>query len=515
METNKFFRSLPDTGILLLAILSVAIHLLVANNLEYHRDELLYFSLGQHPDFGYATVPPMIGWIAWLMQNIFGYSLFAVRLFPALLSGALVLLVSAIARELGGGSYSRILAGTGVIISGFVLRTFSLYMPVHIDVLFWTIIIYLIIRYENTSSDRLLILLGMVAGLSFLNKYLIGVLFLCFLVIIPFTRNRKIFRNSKFWIGILMGVIIFLPNLIWQTVKGLPVINHMAELERTHLVHVDRLAFLSDQLIMPTWASVLTVAGLIYLLRNKEAKKFRFLGLVILLSMFIIFILRGKGYYTIGVFPFLISAGAVSYEKWIKALWVKIVFPLSLVMLTIPILPLGLPIFKSQGMVAYFKNLEKGYGIEIGRRFEDGSIHSLPQDYADMLGWEELTAIANKAYMMIEDKKASFIYCENYGQAGAITIIGKKYGLPEAVSFHESFRYWIPSKFDPDVKSLIYINDELGEDIQKLFGQITLIGKISDPDAREYGTAVYLCEFPKTSFNAFWKRRLEVLNEIP
>jgi hypothetical protein len=35
------------------------------------------------------------------------------------------------------------------------------------------------------------------------------------------------------------------------------------------------------------------------------------------------------------------------------------------------------------------------------------------------------------------------------------------------------------------------------------------------PDAREYGTAVYLCEFPKTSFNAFWKRRLEVLNEIP
>ena len=86
------------------------------------------------------------------------------------------------------------------------------------------------------------------------------------------------------------------------------------------------------------------------------------------------------------------------------------------------------------------------YGIEIGRRFEDGSIHSLPQDYADMLGWEELTAITNRAYQMIDDKKASFIYCENYGQAGAITIIGKKYELPEAVCFNESFRYWIPFK---------------------------------------------------------------------
>ena len=69
--------------------------------------------------------------------------------------------------------------------------------------------------------------------------------------------------------------------------------------------------------------------------------------------------------------------------------------------------------------------LEDKYGIDVGRRFEDGSIHSLPQDYADMLGWEELTYITNKAYQMIGDKKASFIYCENYGQAGAITIIGK------------------------------------------------------------------------------------------
>ena len=83
-----------------------------------------------------------------------------------------------------------------------------------------------------------------------------------------------------------------------------------------------------------------------------------------------------------------------------------------------------------------------------------------------MLGWEELTSITNKAYMMIGDKKASFIYCENYGQAGAITIIGKKYGLPEAVCFNESFRYWIPLKFDPDITSFIYVNDKLGKTLK-------------------------------------------------
>ena len=108
-----------DPVIFCMALFNIAIHLIFINNLEYHRDELLYFSLGQHPAFGYATVPPLIGWLAWLMQSIFGYSLFAVRLFPAIISGILVLLVSAIAKELGGSRYSAILASTGMIISGF------------------------------------------------------------------------------------------------------------------------------------------------------------------------------------------------------------------------------------------------------------------------------------------------------------------------------------------------------------------------------------------------------------
>jgi len=61
----------------------------------------------------------MIGWIAWMMQTLFGYSLFAVRLFPALLSGIMVLVVSDLARELGGNKYAMTLAGTGFTISLF------------------------------------------------------------------------------------------------------------------------------------------------------------------------------------------------------------------------------------------------------------------------------------------------------------------------------------------------------------------------------------------------------------
>ena len=117
--------------IFLLALSSVLIHLIVSDNLEYHRDELLYFSLGLHPAAGYATVPPMIGWIAALMQNIFGYTVFAVRLFPAVMSGLMVFLVAGIAREMGGSGYARILAATGFLIAVFALRAFNLFQPVH------------------------------------------------------------------------------------------------------------------------------------------------------------------------------------------------------------------------------------------------------------------------------------------------------------------------------------------------------------------------------------------------
>jgi hypothetical protein len=91
-------------------------------------------------------------------------------------------------------------------------------------------------------------------------------------------------------------------------------------------------------------------------------------------------------------------------------------------------------------------------------------------------------------------------------------VIGKKYGLPEAVSFNESFKYWIPEQFNPDIKSFIYINDELGEDVDSLFKKITRIGSIQNPDAREFGTTVYLCEEPAESFNKFWKERIKEID---
>ena len=499
--------------LVIIALLNVVMHLSVAYNLEYHRDELLYFSLGEHPDFGFATVPPMIGWLAWLLQQLLGHGLFAVRILPALMSGVMIFLVAGIAKNLGGSKYAELLAAVGFTVAGFALRTFSLFMPVFLDVFFWTLIIFIVIRYINSDNDKYLIYFGIVAGLSVMNKYLIGVLFVGLLVIILFTRYRTVFAKKMFWLGIAAGFLICLPNIVWQFVHNLPVINHLSELERTQLVNVDRVTFLLEQLMMGAMASVLSLAGLLFILINRKVAKYRFLGFLMLFVIISLMLLRGKSYYTIGIYPFLFAAGAVSYDLILKKTWSRIALPALLILLTLPVLPMGLPIYKSKGLVKYFSVVENKYGVVVGRRFEDNSIHSLPQDYADMIGWEELTRIADSAYNMIEDKKAAFIYCENYGQAGAITIIGKKYGLPQAVCFSESFRYWFPHEFNPDITSMVYINDEPGDDVKGFFRVITKIGSISDPDAREFGTGVFLCQEPVDSFNKFWKDRIKKLDQ--
>ena len=391
---SETVKRVADPIIIILALINVSLHLFVVKNLEYHRDELLYFSLGQHPAFGYVSVPPLIGWIAWLMQNIFGYSVFAVRLFPALLSGLMVFLASLMAKELGGSRYAGILAGIGLTISIFFMRSFALFQPVHTEIFLWTLCIFFILKYINTRNDRFLIFFGIAAGFALLNKYLSVLLFTGLLVVIPFTIYRDLFRKRMFWTGLITGFLIFLPNLIWQAFKGFPVFNHLSELYDKQLVHMDIPLFLTEQLLMPFAGSVLTIAGLIFLLTGKNAAKFRFLGYVAVFVILALLVLKGKSYYTLGVFPFLIISGAVAYDLWIKKRWVRITIPLFLILITIPAVPIGLPVYDKEGLIKYFNK----FGTDLGKRFEDGSIHSLPQDYADMLGWEELTLLAKKAY---------------------------------------------------------------------------------------------------------------------
>src|SRR6185437_1810731 len=72
------------TLLLYLALVRIALFGLAGPNYGYFRDELYYLACGEHPAWGYVDQPPLIAWIAWLLQHTIGTSLWALRLLPAL-----------------------------------------------------------------------------------------------------------------------------------------------------------------------------------------------------------------------------------------------------------------------------------------------------------------------------------------------------------------------------------------------------------------------------------------------
>lgn len=492
-----------------IAVSNVAIHLCFYNMLGFHRDELLYFSLGANPSAGYASVPPFTGIMAWLMIKLTGSTLFSARLLPAIFSGLMILLASGIVKELKGGNYARILAGIGIILTPINLRGFYLFQPVFFDVFFWTLNFWILLKWINSGADKWILLLGVVTGIGLMNKYLILLQIISFCIVIPFTPYRKVFRNISLYLAACIALLIFLPNIIWQVIHGLPVIGHMQALHDSQLVNVSRVNFLSDQILISFIPSLLILPGLFAPLFHRWLKPARPMAIAALLVILILFLLRGKSYYTAGILPFLVCSGAVFWERILHPAALRIALPALMVLVSIPAIPMGIPVLRAEKLAEYFAGMKRSIGFDAVLRDEDGQYHALPQDYADMLGWDELAEMAAKAYSQIDDQDASLIYCENYGEAGAITILGKKFGLPAPVSFSESFLYWAPRDFKTEITSVIYINDEMGKDVDALFADIQIVGSISNPLAREYGTSVYLCRKPVRNFNAFWRDRVK------
>ncbi|MCK9412353.1 MAG: glycosyltransferase family 39 protein [Prolixibacteraceae bacterium] len=497
--------------IILISVLGVLIHLLFYRNLGFHRDELLYFSLGEHPDFGYFSVPPLIGLLAALLTKLFGYTLFAAKILPALLGGVLVYLCAMLTRELKGGLFAQILAAVGVICSILFLRAFSLFQPVFLDIFFWTLALYFLLSYHNSNLKKYLYLFGLTVGIGILNKFNLLFLVIAVIAILPFTKHRKLFLCRDFYLTILLAFLIVLPNIIWQIAHQFPVLSHLSQLQNSQLTKMSSATFLVEQLLMNYPATILVLPGLLFLLFNKRAKEYHWVGYVLVLVLVLYLILQGKSYYSAGIYPMLVAAGAVFFERYIRNYMARSFIMLVLLLLAWLVLPMGVPSKSPEKLVAYFDAMAKVTHNDAVRRYENNKYFQLPQDYADMLGWDELTEITNKAWQQTEPDGRCIIYAQNYGQAGAITVLGKKYHLPEAISFSDNFRYRIPKTFDHEITQFIYINNELGKDVESLFQDIQEIGRITNPLAREFGTRVYLCQKPRTSFNQFWKLRIQNL----
>src|ERR1700676_4221956 len=153
------------------AVAACFIHFLWNGRYGYLRDELYYAVCGQHLAWGYVDHAPLIAVIARLSRGFFGDSLHALRFFPALASGARILLTGWIVRELGGRRYAQVLAGTAMLICPIYLTMDNFLSMNAFEPVLWMLCVDIALRIIRTGHQHLWLLFGLVAGIGILNKH--------------------------------------------------------------------------------------------------------------------------------------------------------------------------------------------------------------------------------------------------------------------------------------------------------------------------------------------------------
>jgi hypothetical protein len=269
----------------------------------------------------------------------------------------------------------------------------------------------------------------------------------------------------------------------------------MKLLRSQQLDYITPLDFIKQQLTVNGIALFVWLIGLGFLLFSKRLRSFQFLAFAYILVFIFLLKMNGKDYYLFGAYPMLFAAGGYGFERWIKARGYA--FRTAVVVLfTLPdllLFPLVLPIFSINQTLAWFKIMH------ISPTWEDRKTHPLTQDYADMFGWNEITEKVAQAYNSLtpEQQKHTQIYADNYGEAGAIHHLGKRYNLPDAASLNSSFTLWAPD--DLNAQYIIYVDDNDGDNVKKFAPYLesyTKIGEVTSPYAREKGTGIFLLVNP-------------------
>lgn len=471
---------------------------LISSGYDLQRDEYLHIDQAHHLAWGFQSVPPFTSWISYIIL-LLGNSIFWIKFFPALFGALTILIVWKAIEELNGNLFALILGATGILFSA-LLRLNTLYQPNSFDVLSWTTVCFVVIKYFNTENPKWLYLGSVVFAIGFLNKYNLVFLVVGLLPSILFTEHRKMFAKKEVYFSFLLGLLIILPNLIWQFKNNFPVIHHLNELAKYQLVNVNRLDFFKSQIFFFAGSFFVIISGLYALIFYNAYTKYKTFLWTIVFTLIIFIYFKAKDYYAIGIYPIYIAFGAVFLAEKINKGWKKYLKP---VLIVIPLLFFILlyNLFFSYKSPEYVLNHRLTYEKLGLLRWEDGKDHELPQDFADMLGWKELAYKVDSIYLNLPNKEKTLILCDNYGQAGAINYYSKQ--NIKAVTFNADYINWfdLTKKYENLIRvKWDDINTEL-ETTSPFFQNSKLVTSITNKYAREYGTTIFAFTGSKIDIN--------------
>ncbi|HWZ83652.1 MAG TPA: glycosyltransferase family 39 protein [Terriglobales bacterium] len=496
-------------AVLAISAFSFALHMIFNNRYGYFRDEFDYIICGRHLAWGYVDQPPLVPVLSRMFIGVFGESLRAVRLMPVLAVSATIIVSGLIARELGGKRFAVILTALSVLIAPIYLSNASLLTSNCLEPLLWMGCAYFALLAVQ-RNPRYWLWFGVVAGIGMQEKYSIAVFGFGIVVGLLLTAQRRVFLDKWIWIGGSAAFLIFLPNLLWNVAHDWPFVQlmHNIKADGRDVVLSPWDYFSQQMLLVHPVNAIFWVTGVIALLVAARFRPYRFLGFAYLVAFTTFVVLKGKNYYLGPIYPVYLAAGAIVIDSAIDRLrqgwrWLKPALAIIVLAAGAYFAPLVVPVLPVDSFLDYMTKLP----IKVPRTERSHARAALPQHYADQYGWNEVVTGVAGAWNRIPeaDRADCGIFAQDYGQAGAIDFLGRKSGLPQSLSGHQTWWLWGPRQYSGNC--MIVLDDDQ-ETLQKIWNNVEYVGRTPDnPYALERNLTIFICRgFKQGTLTELWPK---------
>jgi hypothetical protein len=494
MVRNDAERRVDNAWLLVVAGLVMLLHLLTNGRHGFHRDELQFLSDARHLDWGFVPYPPFTAFVERIGLEVFGLSLVGLRLFSVIAQTVVVLVAGSMAREFGGGRLAQVTSAFAVALSPLPLFQGTEFQYSSFDYLWWVLAAYFAVKLLNTEDQRWWLAIGAAFGFGLMTKYTIVLAIGGLLLGLVVTPARRLLLTPGFLAGVALALLIFLPNLTWQANHGFITFHFLQSIHARDVGEHRAEGFLAGQFYLDAnaGAAPLWIGGLICLLLSVRYRALAFLYLVPFVALYVG---KGRFYYVSPVYPLVIAMGAAAGERWVQGLKRPVRVTIEALLFVViaaagaygcaVVVPLA-----SSGPLREFALKNNG-------------------DLREEIGWEEMVnTVAGVRDSLPPEQQQSFgVVVGNYGEQGAIEMLGPKYGLPLPISTTNSA--WLRGYPTPQPATLVVLGYSQRA-AEATFTNCRVVAQNGNSEGvkneeSESHPNIFLCGAPRQPWPEFWR----------
>ncbi len=423
---SSVVNATANTAIIFAIAGAVALlHILTNGRYGFHRDELQFLSDALHLDWGFVAYPPLTPFLERILLAIFGVNIAWLRVSAVIAQCAVIILTGLMTRELGGSRAAQFIAALAVAFSPLEIFEGHEFQYTSFDLLWWVLAAYFVVRLLKSGDPRWWLGIGAALGLGLETKYAIVFYIAGIVAGLVFTAARRYFKSGWFWAGVAIAFLIFLPNLLWLARHDWISYTFLEHIHARDVGEGRAKGFLLGQFYVAANAAAapLWIAGLIAFLRDR---RYRMIAFMYLVPLALLFVGKGRHYYMAPAYPMLIAKGSVVQLRRLSRLprWGRItigaIWSAAFVYVSAFVCAILLPL-ASSGPLKQFA-LANSY------------------DLREEIGWNDLVrTVAQIRDSLPADERAHLgITTSNYGEYGAIDVLGRAYGLPQPIGTSNS-----------------------------------------------------------------------------